>query len=438
MASLSNSPLGPRTSSSLGPSEQEPPLKRGRVQKICIEQLTKDVLNIIRACLPGAPKNQALRLTCKALLLDPSVNREVLDERIGSGENWLSLGGLEVLQPEFSSTKCSSLILGGKDLSSVEKVTRLIERFPNLSRIHMKNCKITPESFFQLCTLPLKYLDFSVRENGLELLSSPFYLKGSLQDGCKPPYTRDIDCGFEQFKGFYLSSLQRLKLDYLNIAGALLINSDLMLLNEVVSLRYLDLSLTGVSDAGIEKLCNLRIEKLCLSRCYLITDQSLLCLPKSHLKHLVLSNCKITNQGLSYLKGTQIEHLALANCSQITPKGFLSLKDLPLKHLDVGWCEIGDNGLGHLRDCPFESLTLSCSRISDHGLLYLKGKALRHLNISSNHRITPAGLSVLAGAPIEYLDIRWCSQLAIPAFHRELEKMFPSLKTLLVDTMVSV
>src|SRR2546428_1895046 len=118
------------------------------------------------------------------------------------------------------------------------------------------------------------------------------------------------------------------------------------------SLKRLDLSLTYISDRGIERLKGLdRLEELNLYAAEFITDAALAFLRGNRqLKRLSLRGTDVTDTSLAYVA-------ELSN----------------LKSLDISFTQITDVGLEHLASLPqLEELNLGGNKISGAGLHVLK------------------------------------------------------------------
>ncbi|OAI38843.1 hypothetical protein AYO40_06295 [Planctomycetaceae bacterium SCGC AG-212-D15] len=140
--------------------------------------------------------------------------------------------------------------------------------------------------------------------------------------------------------------------------------------------RRLNLSMTEVTDAGLEQLSQL-----------------------ADLESLVLSFLKVTDLGLRHLQAlTNLKHLDLS-VTTIRGAGLEHLKLLSqLTSLDLSATWLDDDGLAFLAAMPqLEKLDLHMTAVGDPGLVHLAGlHGLRHLDIFST-RTSDQGLKSLAG-----------------------------------------
>jgi CheY-like chemotaxis protein len=143
----------------------------------------------------------------------------------------------------------------------------------------------------------------------------------------------------------------------------------------LVGVRVLNLSMTEVTDAGLEALRDL-----------------------NHLESLTLSFLKITDLGLGHLATlSSLTHLDLS-VSAITGAGLESLRSLlHLRSLDLSATRIRDASLASLGGLvALEQLDLHMTGIGDAGLAHLSGlRQLRQLDIFST-AVTDLGMGQLA------------------------------------------
>jgi CheY-like chemotaxis protein len=143
----------------------------------------------------------------------------------------------------------------------------------------------------------------------------------------------------------------------------------------IARVRALNVSMTEISDAGLDALRDLNL-----------------------LESLTLSFLKITDAGLRHL-GTlsSLTHLDLS-VTAITGAGLESLRSLAcLRSLDLSGTRITDASLAFLRNlAPLEQLDLHMTGIGDGGLTHLTGLGhLRHLDIFAT-TVTDIGMKHLA------------------------------------------
>ena len=129
-------------------------------------------------------------------------------------------------------------------------------------------------------------------------------------------------------------------------------DADLARIAEVKSLKRLDLSLTYISDRGIERLKGLdRLEELNLFAAEFITDAATAFL-RGHRQLKTLN-----------LRGTDVTDTSLAYLAELTN----------LRSLDISFTQITDVGLEHLASLPqLEERSLGGNKISGVGLHVLK------------------------------------------------------------------
>ncbi|MGD0296986.1 MAG: hypothetical protein ABSE86_07700 [Bryobacteraceae bacterium] len=203
-------------------------------------------------------------------------------------------------------------------------------------------------------------------------------------------------------------------------------DSDLAELARLPNLAQLDLSLTRISDHGLEQLKDApAITDLNLYSDELITDAGLSALKGwKHLKRLSVRGTKITDTTLQHLSGvTSLESLD-AGYAQITDVGLELLTPLTnLKELAIGGNKLTDAGLQSLRQLPgLVYLDLSGAERTDSGLWSVSLTEpgldaiatlgnLRHLRLNGT-LVSARGLQRLAGlTKIEWLDLESCARI---------------------------
>ncbi len=215
-------------------------------------------------------------------------------------------------------------------------------------------------------------------------------------------------------------------------------DSDLAALAVLPSLAQLDLSLTRITDHGLQQLKSApRITDLNLCYAELITDAGLSTVKGwKHLKRINVRGTKVTDGTLQHLAAvTSLESLDIGS-AQITDVGLDLISSLPnLKELTIGGNKLTDNGLLPLRQLPgLTYLDLSGSQRTDSGLwsvsLSETGldtidtlKRLRWLRLNGT-LVAARGLERLKDlAMLERLDLERCKRVgddAVPvlaAFH---------------------
>ncbi len=203
-------------------------------------------------------------------------------------------------------------------------------------------------------------------------------------------------------------------------------DSDMPELARLPNLARLDLSLTRISDHGLQQLKNApAITDLNLYYDELITDAGLSTVKGwKHLKRLSVRGTKISDTTLQHLSGvTSLESLD-AGYAQITDVGLELLTPLTnLKELTIGGNKLTDAGLQPLRQLPgLVYLDLSGAQRTDSGLwsvsLTEPGldaiatlKNLRHLRLSGT-LVSARGMEKLAGlTKLEWLDLEGCKRV---------------------------
>jgi len=215
-------------------------------------------------------------------------------------------------------------------------------------------------------------------------------------------------------------------------------DSDIAELARLPNLARLDLSLTRISDHGLEQLKDApAITDLNLYSDELITDAGLSALKGwKHLKRLSVRGTKITDTTLQHLSGvTTLESLD-AGYAQITDVGLELLTPLTnLKELAIGGNKLTDAGLQSLRQLPgLTYLDLSGAERTDSGLWSVSLTEpgldaiatlgnLRHLRLNGT-LVSARGVERLAGlSKMEWLDLEGCPRIgddvvpALALFH---------------------
>jgi Leucine-rich repeat (LRR) protein len=203
-------------------------------------------------------------------------------------------------------------------------------------------------------------------------------------------------------------------------------DSDMPELARLPNLAHLDLSLTRISDHGLEQLKDApTITDLNLYSDELITDAGLSALKGwKHLKRLSVRGTKITDTTLQHLSGvTSLESLD-AGYAQITDVGLELLTPLTnLRELAIGGNKLTDAGLQSLRQLPgLMYLDLSGAERTDSGLWSVSLTEpgldaiatlgnLRHLRLNGT-LVSARGLQRLVGlTKVEWLDLQGCTRI---------------------------
>jgi internalin A len=140
-----------------------------------------------------------------------------------------------------------------------------------------------------------------------------------------------------------------------NLRASWVTDSDLARLAQFPQLTALDLSLTRITDQGMQELKNLpNVEELNLRFAEYVTDEGISAIknwPK--LKRLVLHGTKSSDTALDHIDGIKTLESLDAGSIMLTDVGLERLAALPhLKELTIGGNELGDAGLQALRQMP--------------------------------------------------------------------------------------
>jgi Leucine-rich repeat (LRR) protein len=132
-------------------------------------------------------------------------------------------------------------------------------------------------------------------------------------------------------------------------------DSDLRKLMLLPDLTYLDLSLTRITDQGMQEIRNLPgIVELNLHFAEYVTDEGLAAIKGwKRLKRLNVHGTKISDTTLEHISGISTLESVNVGSAMITDVGLERLTTLPnLKELTMGGNELGDAGLQALRQMP--------------------------------------------------------------------------------------
>lgn len=203
-------------------------------------------------------------------------------------------------------------------------------------------------------------------------------------------------------------------------------DSDMAALAALANLTRLDLSLTRITDHGLQQLKNAPgITDLNLRYAELVTDAGLSTVKGwKHLKRLNVRGTKVTDTTLQHLSAvTSLESLDIGY-AQITDVGLDLLTSLPnLKELTIGGNKLTDTGLQPLRQLPgLTYLDLSGSERTDSGLWSVSLsdagldtidtlKSLRYLRLNGT-LVAARGLERLKNLTLlERLDLEGCKRV---------------------------
>jgi len=132
-------------------------------------------------------------------------------------------------------------------------------------------------------------------------------------------------------------------------------DTDLRKLLRIADLKYLDLSLTRITDQGMQELKNAPgIVELNLYFAEYVTDEGLAAIKSwKKLKRLNVHGTKTSDTTLDHIAGIATLESVNIGSAMITDVGLERLVTLPnLKELTIGGNELGDAGLQALRQMP--------------------------------------------------------------------------------------
>jgi internalin A len=140
-----------------------------------------------------------------------------------------------------------------------------------------------------------------------------------------------------------------------NLRGTWVSDADLRRLNELPDLTYLDLSLTHITDQGMQEIKGLSgITELSLYYAEYVTDEGLAAIKGwKKLKRLNLHGTKAGDTALEHISGIATLEALNVGSTLMTDVGLERLTMLPnLRELTMGGNELGDAGLQALRQMP--------------------------------------------------------------------------------------
>jgi len=132
-------------------------------------------------------------------------------------------------------------------------------------------------------------------------------------------------------------------------------DTDLRKLAQLPDLNYLDLSLTRITDQGMQEIKKLPgVVELNLRYAEYVTDEGLAAIKEwKKLKRLNVHGTKISDTTLDHIAGISTLEAVNIGSAMITDVGLERLTSLPnLKELTMGGNELGDAGLQALRQMP--------------------------------------------------------------------------------------
>jgi internalin A len=140
-----------------------------------------------------------------------------------------------------------------------------------------------------------------------------------------------------------------------NLRGTWVEDTDLRRLTELPDLTYLDLSLTHITDQGMQEIKNLsNITELSLYFAEYVTDEGLAAVKDwKKLRRLNLHGTKIGDTALEHISGIASLESLNVGATLMTDVGLERLTMLSkLRELTMGGNELGDAGLQALRQMP--------------------------------------------------------------------------------------
>ena len=145
------------------------------------------------------------------------------------------------------------------------------------------------------------------------------------------------------------------KITGVDLRGSWVTDTDLRQLKQLPDLEYLNLSLTHISDQGMQELKNLAgISELDLRFAEYVTDEGLAAIKGwKKLKTLDIHGTKISDTTLEHISALVTLESLNVGSAMLTDVGLERLTTLPsLKQLTIGGNELGDAGLQSLRQIP--------------------------------------------------------------------------------------
>jgi internalin A len=140
-----------------------------------------------------------------------------------------------------------------------------------------------------------------------------------------------------------------------NLRGTWVSDTDMKRLAAFPDITSLDLSLTHITDQGMQEIKSLqKVEDLNLYFTEYVTDEGIAAIKEwKHLKRLNLHGTKVGDTGLEHIAGiTTLESLDVGS-TLMTDVGLERLANLQnLRQLTMGGNELGDAGLQALRQMP--------------------------------------------------------------------------------------
>jgi internalin A len=166
---------------------------------------------------------------------------------------------------------------------------------------------------------------------------------------------KSADAGWVEAAGGVVTRDASGRVSGVDLRGTWVTDTELRKLAQLPHLTHLDLSLTRITDQGMQELKGLAgIVDLNLHFAEYVTDEGLAAIKGwKKLKRLNLHGTKISDTTLEHISGiTTLESLNIGS-AMVTDVGLERLSVLPeLKELTVGGNELGEAGLQSLRQLP--------------------------------------------------------------------------------------
>jgi hypothetical protein len=204
---------------------------------------------------------------------------------------------------------------------------------------------------------------------------------------------------FNKGRGAWLQHLEGMtQIAMLELSDTGIDDAGLEHLGGLTQLEVLDLGGTEISGAGLQHLKGLpRLECVLLTYSN-VSDAGLACLTgMSALECVDLRGTEISDAGMKHLKGLSRLRTLRLGSTRVGDAGLEHLKGLTqLRELDLWQTKVGDAGMEHLKGLTqLQEIELARTRVGDAGLDHLKGLTqLQRLHLSET-KVGDAGLEHL-------------------------------------------
>lgn len=228
------------------------------------------------------------------------------------------------------------------------------------------------------------------------------------------------------------------KVTGVDLRSSFVTDTDLRRLAKFSALTHLDLSLTRITDQGMQEMRNLPgIVDLNLRFAEYVTDEGLAAIKNwKKLKRLDVHGTKVSDTTLQHISGiTSIESLNIGS-AMITDVGLENLASLTnLKELTMGGNELGDAGMQALRQLPgLTYLDLSGRQGTDSNVwtISMSDKGLDAVMTLKNLRELRFGCTSI-GIGVEGTRLATVSAMGVTTLWLERLKTLPNLQKLTVQ-----